>query len=404
MAGAKANAVVGMSGGPTAVINQSFYGLVTSCLRSGKVGNVYGALHGVKGIFNEDFVDLGKETAETLQRVADTPSSALFSVRKRPTEEECARVFEVFRAHDIRFFFYIGGNDTAETLHIVNSISEREGYDLRAFHIPKTIDNDLLVTDHCPGYGSAAKFVACGFMGDNLDNRSLPGIKVNVTMGRHAGFLTAASILARQQDDDGPHLIYLPEVDFDMDRFIADVERVFSQHKRCIVAVSEGIHTPDGQPVVYIGGPDDHDNPQLSGSGALGDLLARTIKERLGEDLRVRADTFGYLQRCFPGVVSDVDAREARIAGETAAEYATRYDSGSVAFRRTGNGPDYGIECFLTPLHTVAKHTKSLPRDYIADGENDVKESYREYVEPLVGELPDIGRLAIHRVPKRLEG
>ena len=222
----RGNALIGQSGGPTVVINQSLVGIVEACLESDAVQHVYGALHGVKGILEEDLIDLGKETRETLEVVAGTPCAALRSVRKKPTREECERVLAVLRAHDVRYFFYIGGNDSAETAHILNEIAQAEDYDVRLFHVPKTIDNDLRVTDHCPGYGSAARFVASAFMGDNQDNRSLPGIKIDVVMGRHAGWLTAASVLARQHEDDGPHLVYVPERNLELDQFAADVDRV----------------------------------------------------------------------------------------------------------------------------------------------------------------------------------
>jgi len=218
----RGNALIGQSGGPTCVINQSLVGLVEGAVGAGSIRNVYGAVHGIQGVLEGNLIDLGRESQETLEAVAATPCAALRSVRKKPTREECERVLGVFKAHDVRYFFYIGGNDSAETAHILNEIAVAEGYDVRLFHVPKTIDNDLRVTDHCPGYGSAATFVACAFMGDNQDNRSLPGIKLDVIMGRHAGWLTAASMLARQHEDDGPHLIYVPERVFDTARFVLE--------------------------------------------------------------------------------------------------------------------------------------------------------------------------------------
>ena len=280
------NALVGQSGGPTCVINQSLVGIVEACSQSAAVRSVYGALHGIQGILDEDLIDLGAESRDNLEKVARTPCAALRSVRKKPTREECEQVLKVLQAHDVRFFFYIGGNDSAETAHILNEIAVAEGYEVRLFHVPKTIDNDLRVTDHCPGYGSAARFVAQALMGDNQDNRSLPGIKIDVVMGRHAGWLTAASVLARRFDDDGPHLVYVPERVFNVDAFIGDVERIYGRHGRCLVAVSEGIHDAGGQPILQSQEVDSHGNVQLSGSGALGDLLANTVKARLGSKLR----------------------------------------------------------------------------------------------------------------------
>ena len=389
----KGRIVIGQAGGPTAVINQSLVGLVRRAKKRG-AKRIYGARHGVQGILADDFVDLGRETRKTLDAVADTPSSALGSVRKKPTDEECGRIVEVFRAHDVRWFFYIGGNDTAETADILNRSASEQGYELACFHVPKTIDNDLRVTDHCPGYPSAAKFVAHAFLGDNLDNRSLPGIKVNVVMGRHAGWLTAASLLARREEDDGPHLVFVPERDFSLDRFAAKVEAVNGRFGRCVVAVSEGVHGPGGEPLVATKDRDAHGNVQLSGSGALGDLLAAEIRKRLGAKLRVRADTFGYLQRCFPGIVSKVDAKEARQVGKAAADAALleQLPEGSIAIRRL-EGEKYASETFVTPLETVAKVTRSLPNEWLPSDEGVDEGALRAYLEPLVGKLPPTARL-----------
>ena len=206
--------LVAQGGGPTAVINQSLVGAVLESRKFPQVTSVYGALHGVKGIINEDFLDLTEATTHNLEAVARTPSSALLSTRDKPDVAYCQEIFKVCKAHGVRYFFYIGGNDSADTCRIVNAESEKAGYELRVIHIPKTIDNDLRVTDHCPGFGSAAKFVAQAFAGVNLDNRAIPGVYIGVVMGRHAGFLTASSCLARKYPDDGPHLIYVPERPF----------------------------------------------------------------------------------------------------------------------------------------------------------------------------------------------
>ena len=388
------NALIGQSGGPTCVINQSLVGVVETCARAAGVRNVYGALHGIQGVLDERLVDLGRESQEALEAVARTPCAALLSVRKKPTREECERALRVFQKHDVRYFFYIGGNDSAETANILNEIAVATGYELRLFHVPKTIDNDLRVTDHCPGYGSAAKFVAHAIMGDDQDNRSLPGIKIDVVMGRHAGWLTAASVLARRFEDSGPHLVYVPERTFDLERFVADVERVHARLGRCLVAVSEGLHDAAGEPIFKSGEVDSHGNVQLSGSGALGDFLAATVKARLGKQLRVRADTFGYLQRSFAGFASSVDAAEAREVGRTAARIATETDRphGSIVMRRLP-GRDYAVAYEATELADVAKLTRDLDEAYIA-GDNDIAPAFLDYARPLVGELALPARLA----------
>jgi 6-phosphofructokinase len=391
--------VIGQSGGPTAVINQTLIGVVKACLqRPETFSKVLGAVHGISGIMKGEFVDFALEDPANLEVVAQTPSSALKSVRHKATPDDCEKIFARFKELNVRAFFYIGGNDTAETTNIINEMAEKAGYDLACFHCPKTIDNDLRVTDHCPGYGSAAKFVAQAFMGDNLDNRALSGIKVNIVMGRNAGWLTAASALARVHPDDGPHLIYCPEVDFSIERFCADVEAVYRKLGRCVIAVSEGIHGPNGAELISIGEVDSHGNKQLSGSGALGDALADILKKHLAKAMpekkhRIRADTFGYLQRCFPGVVSEVDAREARLAGVAAVEAALAgVRSGSIAFKR--NEAPYAISTFVTPLPTVAKETKPMPRELINAAGNDiVAEKLLPYLRPIVGQLPAIGQL-----------
>ncbi|MBI1372189.1 MAG: diphosphate--fructose-6-phosphate 1-phosphotransferase [Phycisphaera sp.] len=393
------NAVIGQSGGPTAVINQSLVGCVEVLKESAHVDKIYGAHHAVDGIIKGDFIELQDLPQDRLDRLANTPSSGLGSSRLKPKAEHCHQMFEQLKKFNVRYFFYIGGNDSSDTCRIINEDARSKGYELRCFHIPKTIDNDLQCNDHTPGFGSAARYVACGFMGDNLDNKALPGIKINVVMGRHAGFLTAASMLARQQPGDGPHLIYVPEAAFDSDKFLDDVNEMYDKHGRCLIAVSEGISDADGTPVAvklaveqgHHVEKDSHGNVQLSGTGALGDFLAIHIKnklgERRGEKLRVRADTFGYMQRCFAGCVSETDQREARMAGRKAAEVALLGDlDGSIAIQRASDDP-YKVEYTLVKLTDVAAKTKHLDEKYIVDG-RDIHDSFRTYLAPLVGPLP----------------
>jgi len=391
----KGAAVIGQSGGPTSVINQSLVGAVLELKKNGLVDEVLGARHGVRGIVSDDFIGLNTAPDELLERVALTPAAALGSTRDKPDQAYCEKIFQSFARHDVRYFFYIGGNDSADTARIVSELAAKSGHALKTFHIPKTIDNDLRVHDHTPGFGSAARFVACAMMGDNYDNRSLPGIKVDIIMGRNAGFLTAASVLARRHPEDGPHLIYVPEVPVSKEKFLGDVDRVYKKQGRCLIAISEGVSRPDGtiwaEAIVSEAlDRDTHGNVQLSGSGALGDYFATLIKEKLGKKLRVRADTFGYLQRSFAGCVSEVDAREARLVGQTAVRYAAEgKDNGSVAMRRNG-GSSYNVETFLTPLSTVAKETKHLDPAWISDG-NNISAAFENYARPLIGTLPIVG-------------
>jgi 6-phosphofructokinase 1 len=392
----KANAVVGQSGGPTGVINASLVGVIEEAKKHTEIENIYGAIHAVAGMVKDDFIDLGKLSADELEVVAASPSSAIGTSRDKPDKEYCARILEVFKKRNIRYFFYIGGNDSANTAHILNTMADEANFDIRSFHIPKTVDNDLLVTDHCPGFGTAAKFEACALMGDDLDNRALPGVKIDVIMGRHAGFLTAAAALGRQRDDDGPHLIYVPERPVSMEKFLSDVDGFCKKLGRCVIAVSEGICDADGvtwaKKLAEQAEVDAHGNIQLSGTGALADFLAGQVKSELKIG-RVRADTFGYLQRSYPGMQSPVDFEEARWCGRHAVQYAMEEDNGSVAIRRTGNGKDYAVELFRTELKNVAEKTKSMPDEFINAEGNGVTDAFIEYAMPLVGELPRTGYL-----------
>jgi 6-phosphofructokinase len=396
--------LVAQGGGPTAVINQSLVGAVLEARRFPQVARVYGALHGVRGIVDEDFIDLTQETRHNLEQVARTPASALGSTRDKPDLEYCRNILAVLQAHDIGYFFYIGGNDSSDTVRIVADEARKAGHPLRCIHIPKTIDNDLVGNDHTPGFPSAARFVAQAFAGANLDNNALPGVYLGVVMGRHAGFLTAASALARKFHDDGPHLIYVPERTFAIPKFLADVKAQYDRHGRCVIAVSEGIHDETGLTIAEKLSKhvehDAHGNVQLSGTGALADLLCDEIKGQL-KIKRVRGDTFGYLQRSFLGCVSDVDQREAREVGEKAVHFAMWGDAdGSVAIRRSG---DYAVDYVLQPLEAVAGKTRTMEDALIADAGNDVTAAFGRYLGPLLGaDMPEPHRLRAPAVAKVL--
>jgi 6-phosphofructokinase len=396
--------LVAQGGGPTAVINQSLVGVALEARRFGQVQHIYGAHHGVRGIVNEDFVDLTQETSHNLELVANTPSSALGSTRDKPDIAYCQEIFKVLQAHQIEHFFYIGGNDSSDTVRIVSQEAQKAGYPLRNIHIPKTIDNDLVGNDHTPGYPSAARFVAQAFAGANLDNAALPGVYVGVVMGRHAGFLAAASALGKKFPDDGPHLIYLPERTFALAQFLADVKTTYERYGRCVIAVSEGIHDASGTPIAALLAKemeqDAHGNLQLSGNGALADLLCDEIKSKL-KIKRVRGDTFGYLQRSFIGCVSDVDQREAREVGEKAVQFAMWGGrDGSVAIKRTGF---YSVDYELLSLDAVAGKTRVMEDEFIAANGTDVTDAFRMYLRPLLGSgLPDAFRLRHNPVAKVL--
>ena len=385
------NMVIAQSGGPSMVINQSLVGAVLAARKSPRIGKILGACHGIAGILAGDYIDLRKPTAAKLEAIAATPGSALGSVRKKPTAEDCRKIFEAFKRRKVGFFFYIGGNDSADAARIVAEEAEKDGYPLVCYHIPKTIDNDLRTCDHTPGFGSAARFVASALKGDDLDNRALGGVKIDIIMGRDAGFLTAASALARARKDDGPHLIYLPERPFSLDGFVADVQAAMKKFGRCVVAVSEGIREADGTPIAARfanGERDSHGNLQLSGTGALGDALAAHLKAKAGIS-RVRADTFGYLQRSFPGVASKTDQKEARAAGAAAvkAALAGKLAKGTIAILRA-KGKAYKVSFEAQPIANAAKYTRSVPDAFIAANGHDVTKAFLDYARPIVGPLP----------------
>jgi 6-phosphofructokinase 1 len=400
----KGNAVIGQSGGPTAVINQSLVGVIETLKACRSIPKILGANHGVRGIINEKFFDLRKLPKAQLEKVANTPAAALGSSRDKPDEAYCEQIFRVFAKNNVRYFFYIGGNDSADAARIINEMAAESDYELRTFHIPKTIDNDLRVTDHTPGYGSAARFVASAFAGDDRDSASLPGIKINIVMGRNAGWLTAASVLGKIDNKCGPHLVYVPEVPFSAKQFVDDVYAVYSKHGRCQIAVSEGISDETGTPMAVnmaerLGHHverDSHGNVQLSGSGALGDFLSDYLKSELKskvKSLRVRADTFGYLQRSFAGYASPVDQIEARTAGRKAAQLAMDgSQDGSIVFKRA-KGPKYKISYVRAELKDVARLTRDLPANFINKTGNGIAGGYVKYAMPPVGKLPELGKL-----------
>ena len=385
------NMVIAQSGGPSMVINQSLVGAVLAARKSARIGRILGARHGIAGILAGDYIDLRKPSAAKLEAIAATPGSALGSVRKKPTVDDCRKIFEAFKRRKVGYFFYIGGNDSADAARIVAEEAEKDGYPLVCYHIPKTIDNDLRTCDHTPGFGSAARFVASALKGDDLDNRALGGVKIDVIMGRDAGFLTAASALARARKDDGPHLIYLPERPFSLDGFVADVQAAMKKFGRCVVAVSEGIREADGTPIAARfanGERDSHGNLQLSGTGALGDALAAHLKANAGIS-RVRADTFGYLQRSFPGVASKTDQKEARAAGAAAvkAALAGKLAKGTIAILRA-KGKAYKVTFEAQPIANAAKYTRSVPDEFIAANGHDVTRAFLDYARPIIGPLP----------------
>ncbi len=396
------NAIVFTQGGPTAVINASWVGVVEGLADAAEVTGIWGSLHGIDGILNEEFVDLREQSVHTLNAIAHTPATALGSTRHKPNNADNMKMLEVFEKYNIRYVFGAGGNDTSESLDIINDAAKAKEYELRMFHVSKTVDNDLMENDHTPGYASAARYVANAFRGADLDNKAFGGVYIGVCMGRHAGFLTAAASLGKEFKDSGPHFIYVPEVAFDIDQFVKDVAEKYKEIGRCVIAVSEGIEDKDGTPILALLSKDEleadsHGNVQLSGTGALADALVGRLKEYfkangIEDNLRARGDTFGYLQRSWPDQ-SAVDREEALNVGRTAAKEALSGNvDGSIAIQRVSTAP-YEAKFVRVPLKAVAGKTRHLPKEHINAAGNNVTEEFIKWGKPLIGELVEIGEL-----------
>ncbi len=380
--------VIAQGGGPTAVINQTLVGAVLEIRKQHPGARVLGSRHGVRGIRDGDYVDLSDIDDRQLRLIGRTPGAALGSTRDKPDAAYCEVVLKGLRQAGADAFIYIGGNDTAGTQQI---LSEAAAGRIAFVHAPKTIDNDLVENDHTPGFISAAEFVAGAFLSVDLDFRALPGIYVGIVMGRHAGFLTAASAAWRLDADSGPHLVYVPERAFSVPRFIDDVKACLARHQRCVVAVSEGVSTADGRALVESLVPpeklerDQHGNVKLSGS----DLTA-ALERALADGLpgkRARVDALGYLPRGYVGAVSDVDAREAFDAGAFAVTVAKKGE-GSVALQYDGEK----TVLKKVPLGDVAGKTRHMPDDFLQADANDLAEPGLAYLRRLVPSKYRIGK------------
>lgn len=408
------NALIIQSGGPTAVINQSLAGIIAASRDYPQIKRVFGAFHGLHGLLHENFVDLSAECTSVWQEIALSPGAALGSARLKPKQGDLDRIFKVFTAHDIKFLFYNGGNDSAEAAQLIRQEANRRSYDVHILHVPKTIDNDLMETDHCPGFGSVARVVSHIVAGDDLDNRSFyNGVKINVCMGRHAGWIAAATALAkkgvvgRHNDDHcAPHLIYLPELKFNEKDFLDDVQNTYDAVGRVTLVVAEGI-ADQIQSAAFVGEKDEFGNAQLSGSGKLGDYLADIVRRNLKVKadfgkLRIRADTWGYLQRSLPGMPSPTDQAEAFWVGSMAVRYMMNGETDKMVTLVRQPGSHYRCETGLCDLALVAQKTKLVPRSMINARGNGVTEEFFSYVTPLAAILPEVRTITGHFVEKRL--
>ncbi len=386
------NLIFGQSGGPTSVINASAAGVITEALKMDCIPKVFGAANGIRGILDEKFYDMSQEDPKELELLKTTPSSALGSVRYKLADPDkdpadYNRLLEVFKKYDIRYFFYNGGNDSMDTCNKISKFMQKSGYECRVMGVPKTIDNDLYATDHCPGYGSAAKYVATSTMEVYQDARvyDTPMVCVLEVMGRNAGWLTAATALAAYKGQ-GPDLIYLPEIDFDMDKFIADSKKIYEKNKgKLIVAASEGIKDKNGKYISEYGSDlacekDSFGHAQLGGTGA---VLANILKKEL--KCKARAIEFSLLQRCAAHWASATDVEETFTAGQKAVQYAVEGTTDHmVAYERSLKDGKYVCNYVLVNLTKVANTEKKIPHEWITAEGTGLTQDYINYALPLI--------------------
>ena len=413
MAELAGNVLVGQSGGPTAVVNASVAGIIAEALNHDCVEEVYGALNGVLGILQEDLIDLASESQQQIRALKHTPGAALGSCRyKLKKQADYDRVLEVFKAHNIRYFFYIGGNDSQDTATKISAHAVAQGYELRVIGVPKTVDNDLPATDHCPGFGSTAKFIATTVRELALDNEAMgQGDLVSIVevMGRSAGWIAAGAALAKRRDHphDPPHLIYLPEIPFDQAKCLEDIKRVLKREKFCQIVVSEGLTDSDGNYVSADAATDAFGHAQLGGAG---DFLKELVETNL-PGVKARLAKPGLMQRAAAHCASKTDADEAYLAGQGAVLAAVRGENDKMITLVRGDADHYTCETGLVALADVANSVKKLPREWINEDGVSMNFQFLRYAQPLIqGEVtlpqdsgvPVFARLEKSRIDKAL--
>ena len=386
--------IFGQSGGPTAVINASAYGVIRAALDAEEITTVYGAAHGIRGVLDDKLYIMDEEDPAELKLLLNTPSSELGSCRYKISDPEkddtdYKRILEIFKKYNVRYFFYNGGNDSMDTCNKISRYMESVGYECRVMGVPKTIDNDLFGTDHCPGFASAAKYIATSCMEINKDARVYDNGMITVVeiMGRHAGWLAASAALATEFGS-GPDLIYLPELDFDMDKFLSDVDKIYAKSGKVLVAVSEGIHYADGSFVseAKTSATDGFGHAQLGGLAA---MLAEVIKKHIGA--KVRGIELSLLQRCGAHLASRTDIEEAFGAGQEAVRQAVSGTTGKmVAFEREYIDGKYHCKMVLLPLSSVANYEKKVPLEWINEDGNGLKHEFIDYALPLIQGEPEL--------------
>ena len=411
MAELTGNCLIGQSGGPTAVNNASVAGIVSEALNHGCIEEVYGALNGVAGILNEDLVDLASESQQAIRGLRYTPGAALGSCRtklKKPQDFE--RALEVIKAHNIRYYFHIGDGDAQENAAKIAELATAQGYELRVIGIPKTIDNDLPTTDHCPGYASAVKYIATTVKELTIDGDATAAgdlVTIVEVMGRNTGWLAAGATLAKRRDhpNDAPHLVYVPEVVFSSEKFVEDVRRVLKREKHAVIVVGEGLVDKDGNYIAV----ENSDSNGAAQFGGVGDFLKDLVEAQVSA--KVRVARLGIAQRAAAHLASKTDADEAFLAGQAAVKAAVNGESGKMVTLVRGDGDHYTCETGLTALSDLAGAVKKLPAEWVNEDGVSLNFQFYRYATPLIqGEvavpydngLPSFARLAKESVDKTL--
>lgn len=400
--GAAGKAVFAQSGGPTAVINSSICGAIEEARKHKEIVAMYGSIHGILGVLHENMIDLNRESPRTISLLRQTPSSSLGSSRYKLREEDYDRILKVLAEHDIRYFFIAGGNDSMDTANRVFRMARERGYELSVMGLPKTVDNDLPITDHCPGYGSVARWLALSVRDAGLDTEAIytsDTIKVVETMGRNAGWITAATALARQRPDDAPHIILLPEIPFSRDKFLSDVERVYRKLGYALITCCEGLRDENGDYLTASQRSLDTDRFGHRQLGGVGETLCGIIAD--GLKIKARADKPGTIQRVSALLASPVDVAEAYATGAQAVRHAVEGKSGWMVTLEREPGAEYACKTGIVSLEEVANREKKVPREFINAEGTGVTDAFLEYVTPLIGgPLPEYARLEKHFVKK----
>lgn len=390
----RGNAIVGQSGGPTAAINSSLAGVIQAALGRREIGRVFGMLGAIKGLLDDRLVDLGQESPATIAGLRRTPSSALGSGRHKLGPNDYDRLADAIRRHDIRYVYYIGGNDSADTTRQITALAADLGHEMFVVGVPKTVDNDLVETDHCPGFGSAARYIALAIQEAGLDSEAIASypVKVIEVMGRHAGWLAAAGALARRAPGQAPHLVYVPERPLDLDQVFEDVSRAVKQHGQCVISLAEGARGPDGKYLTDSSASqlDAFGHRQMAGAG---DVLAQVIEANT--HIRARCDRPGTLQRASMALASRTDLAEAYEVGRAAVRASMEGRTGVMVTLVRRSDTPYVCETGLAPVEEIANREKKLPAEYMNEAGNYPTDAYMTYARPLIGDpLPDYVRLA----------